>query len=172
MAKVVFLDRDGVINEKAAPHEYVTRWEQFRFLPQAAEAIARLHAAGYATVIVSNQRCVARGLASEEEIRQLHERMCRALAEQGAYIDAVYVCPHEEGSCHCRKPEIGLFLQAEERFSVDKAESWMIGDSASDMEAGQRYGVHTVLVNNTKDICGDRQCRDLSAAADLILNGR
>lgn len=168
MEKVVFLDRDGVINEKAAPHEYITSWDKFRFLPHTAQAIRLLNEAGYKTVIVSNQRGVARGRMTMQQVDDLHAKMCAMLAGQGAHIDAIYVCPHGEGECHCRKPEIGLFLQAEEAFEVDKARSWMIGDSASDILAGERYGVRTILVNSAEKL-GSIQCADLLAAAEYIV---
>ena len=168
MEKVVFLDRDGVINEKAAPHEYITSWDGFRFLPRVAQAIHLLNEAGYKAVIVSNQRGVARGMMTMQQVDDLHAKMCAALARQGARIDAIYVCPHGEGECHCRKPEIGLFLQAEGTFEVDKARSWMIGDSASDILAGERYGVRTILVNSTEKL-GDVQCEDLLSAVEYIL---
>ena len=132
------------------------------------EAIRALNEAGYKTVIVSNQRCVARGMMTLRQVDELHAKMCAELARQGAQIDAIYVCPHGEGECHCRKPEIGLFLQAEEAFAVDKAQSWMIGDSASDIRAGERYGVRTVLVNS-EEKCGGAQCKDLMAAVEYIL---
>lgn len=168
MEKVVFLDRDGVINEKAAPHEYIATWDKFRFLPHTAQAIRLLNETGYKAVIVSNQRGIARSMMTMQQVNDLHARMCAELARQGARIDAIYVCPHGEGECHCRKPEIGLFLQAEEVFEVDKAQSWMIGDSASDILAGERYGVRTILVNSGEKI-GDVQCADLLTAAEYIM---
>lgn len=168
MEKVIFLDRDGVINEKAAPHEYIATWDKFRFLPRVPQAIRLLGEAGYKAVIVSNQRGVDRGMMTMEQVNDLHTKMCAELARQGAHIDAIYVCPHGEGECHCRKPEIGLFLQAEEVFEVNKAQSWMIGDSASDVLAGERYGIRTILVNSTEKL-GSVQCEDLLAAVEYIL---
>ena len=168
MEKVVFLDRDGVINEKAPEHEYVTEWGKFRFLPDAAEGIKKLNGAGYRIVIVSNQRGVARGLMTAEQVDEIHRRMCAELEKCGAHIDDIYVCPHGEGECSCRKPEIGLFLMAERKFAVDKSASWMIGDSESDVEAGRRYGVRTVLVRNDGDFGGAR-ADGLLAAAEYII---
>lgn len=144
MHKAVFLDRDGLINVQAPPHQYITRWEEFRFLPGVPEAIRRLNEAGYLVLIVSNQRGVARGMMTMEAVEDIHRHMCAALAKAGAHIDGIYVCPHNEGECHCRKPEIGLFLQAERDFPIDKSQSWMVGDSDTDTEAGRRYGVRTI----------------------------
>lgn len=144
MYKTVFLDRDGLINQKAPEHDYIKSWEEFRFLPGVAEAIRRLNDAGYLVLVVTNQRGVARGMMSMSAVDEIHKAMCRALDEAGAHIEKVYVCPHEAGTCNCRKPDIGLFLQAERDFEIDRQHSWMVGDSDSDVEAGQRYGVRTI----------------------------
>ena len=151
MRKAVFLDRDGLINVQAAPHHYITRWEDFRFLPGVPEAIRRLNEAGYLVLLVSNQRGVARGMMTIEAVEDIHRHMCQALGQAGAHIDGIYVCPHNEGECHCRKPEIGLFLQAERDFPIDRASSWMVGDSDTDAEAGRRYGVRTIQTTSLPD---------------------
>lgn len=142
--KTVFLDRDGLINQQAPEHDYIKTWEEFHFLPGVPQAIHELSAAGYLILVVTNQRGVARGMLQMENLTAIHERMCQELAACGAYIQKVYVCPHEIGTCSCRKPNIGLFLQAECDFEIDKENSWMIGDSDSDVEAGHRYGVKTI----------------------------
>ena len=121
------------------------------------EAIRRLNAAGYRVIVVTNQRGVARGLLTMADVEDVHRYMREALARQGARIDGVYVCPHNEGECTCRKPGIGLFLQAERDFPVDKRQSWMVGDSETDAEAGRRYGVRIL------------QTDSLPAAVEIIL---
>ena len=88
--RAVFLDRDGVINRKAPDGQYVTRWEDFHLLPGAIEGIAQLNRAGFCIVIVTNQRCVAKGLLTEAELEILHRRMTDQLARGGATIDAIY----------------------------------------------------------------------------------
>ena len=108
----------------AAPHEYIRTWDEFRFLPGVQEAVRLLNKGGYRVVVVSNQRGIARGLLTVQDVTLLHEKMQEALQEQGVYIDAIYICPHEAGTCNCRKPEIGLFLRAEREHSVDKSTSW------------------------------------------------
>ena len=168
--RVVFLDRDGVINRRAAPHQYIISWESFHFLPGAQAAIALLNRYGYRVVIVTNQRGIARRCFTLEDVRVLHERMCLALAEHGARIDDIYVCPHNHGECDCRKPKPGLFLQAERDFSVDPSASWMIGDSDDDIEAGRAYGVKTVSIGNGVGQA-DFMCGSLLEAATLIVNG-
>lgn len=148
MNKAVFLDRDGVINERAAPHQYIVGWEDFRFLPGVGQAIRALNEAGYLVLLVTSQRGVVRGMMTMEAVDDIHRRMCDALGQVGAHIDGIYVCPHDIGQCTCRKPEIGLFLQAEQDFPIDKSRSWMVGDSDTDVEAGRRYGVRTILTTD------------------------
>lgn len=153
MRKAAFLDRDGVINRKAPEGEYVTRWEDLQILPGVSDAIALLNRAGFCVIVVSNQRCVAKGLITTEDIEALHRRLCEVLARAGATIDAIYYCPHEtQPSCHCRKPQPGMLLDAARDHDIDLGASWMIGDSQTDVEAGKKAGCNTVLlVGNESD---------------------
>lgn len=144
MYKTVFLDRDGLLNRQAPEHDYIKSWDDFRFLPGVPGAIRKLNEAGYLVLVVTNQRGVARGMMRMEDVDAIHDRMCRELAADGAVIRKVYVCPHEVGACTCRKPDIGLFLQAERDFEIDKENSWMVGDGDSDVEAGRRYGIRSI----------------------------
>ena len=157
MKKAAFLDRDGVINRKAPEGQYVTRWEEMKFLPGACEAIRLLNNAGFLVVVVSNQRCVAKGLITTEELDSLHAQMRHEFAAAGATIDAIYYCPHEiQPPCSCRKPRAGLLLDAARRHNVDLAGSWMIGDSGRDVQAGRSAGCRTVrLIGDGKSIAGD-----------------
>ena len=148
MKKAAFLDRDGVINEKAPEGAYITRWEDVRFLPGIAEAIAQLNRAGFQVIIVSNQRCVAKGLITTGELETLHRRIVEWLGARGAVVNAVYYCPHEktQPSCDCRKPAPGMLLQAAKDHQIDPPQSWMIGDSESDLKAGHAAGCKTVRI--------------------------
>jgi D-glycero-D-manno-heptose 1,7-bisphosphate phosphatase len=147
MKKAAFLDRDGVLNRKAPEGQYVTRWEEMEFLPGAREAIRSLNQAGYFVVVVSNQRCVAKGLITASELEAMHARMGDEFAAAGARIDAIYYCPHDfEPPCSCRKPQPGMLLEAARTHELDLAASWMIGDSAHDMEAGRVAGCSTARV--------------------------
>lgn len=163
----MFLDRDGVINKCAKAHEYITKWEDFKLLYRVPEAIKLLNNAGYKVIVISNQRCVAHGITTLEKVNVLHEKLNDVLTQGGAHIDAFYVCPHDIGTCKCRKPETGLFLQAEQNFSVDKEQSYMIGDSEADIIAGQRYGVKTIFIGDKK--IGNYQCGSLYEASKIIL---
>ena len=116
MTAAAFLDRDGVINRKATNGTYVTSWSDFVFLPGVANALKALRRLGMRLIVVTNQRGVALGAMSADELATIHDRMSAALSDAGAPLDAVFVCPHEKGTCVCRKPEIGLFLQARDRF--------------------------------------------------------
>jgi D-glycero-D-manno-heptose 1,7-bisphosphate phosphatase len=147
MNRAVFLDRDGVINRKAPEGQYVTLWREVHFLPHVAEGIALLKRAGFLVIVISNQRCVAKGLVSDAGVQELHQRMQKELKGKGAAIDAFYYCPHElnEG-CECRKPSPGMILKAAEEHQVDLAGSWMVGDSEHDVEAGKRAGCKTAFL--------------------------
>ena len=147
MKRAFFLDRDGVINRNAAEGDYILRWEDVEILPDVSEAIAIIKRAGFDTVIVTNQRCVAKGLISEAELESIHARMREELARAGAAIDAIYYCPHEaEPPCRCRKPKIGMLLDAAHDRGIDLSASWMVGDSQKDIEAGAEAGCSTVHI--------------------------
>ena len=175
MYKAVFLDRDGLINRQAPEHDYIKSWAEFEFLPGVAESIHKLNEAGYLVLVVTNQRGVARGMMSMAAVDEIHKAMRRELDMAGAHIEKVYVCPHEEGKCNCRKPDIGLFLQAEQDFEIDKQHSWMIGDSDSDVEAGRRYGVRTIktvsLPFAARQILGTTQEHNSPDVDDLVYTG-
>lgn len=144
MIKAVFLDRDGVINQKPPEGEYVTCWEGFHVLPGVIEGIGLLNRAGFSVIVVTNQRCIAKGLMTEAELENLHERMIGALAQAGATIDGAFYCPHEiEPLCECRKPAPGMLLTAARSHGIDLRTSWMIGDSEIDVEAGMNAGCKT-----------------------------
>ena len=147
MKRAFFLDRDGVINRNAAEGDYILRWEDVEILPDVSEAIAIINRAGFDTVIVTNQRCVAKGLVSEADLESMHARMRQELARTGATIDAIYYCPHEaEPPCRCRKPKIGMLLDAARDRGIDLSASWMVGDSQKDIEAGADAGCSTIHI--------------------------
>ena len=173
MSKAAFLDRDGVINQKAPiDGEYITRWEEFKVLPGVVEAIALLHRAGFHVIVVSNQRCVAKGLLTAAELDSMHQRMCDELATLGASIDAVYYCPHDdEPPCGCRKPQPGMLFAAATEFKIDLPSSWMIGDSEKDIEAGKKAGCRTARIAQaeaSENGRADLRAKSLLEAARMI----
>lgn len=144
----VFLDRDGTLNVESG---YVHRWEDWEWIHGAIDAITRLNRMGLLVVVVSNQAGVARGYYDEAAIQRLHDAANRDLAHYGARIDAYYYCPHhpEHGEirdCACRKPAPGLLIQAAHDLDIDLARSWLVGDKATDIEAGIAAGVSPILV--------------------------
>lgn len=145
--KTVFLDRDGVINQKLK-NDYVKRWEEFSFLPGAIEAIKAINEKGYFVIVVTNQRGIARGLMTEDDLKELHRKMLQELERHGAHIDDIFYCPHEKNSCDCRKPKPGMLIQAKEKWDVDFSKSYIIGDSPIDIEAGQRVGCQGFLTTD------------------------
>lgn len=151
MDKVIFLDRDGTINEEV---NYLHKPEDLQILPGVPEAIKLLRDGGFKILVVTNQAGVARGYYSSRDVEALHEYLNQQLKKSGAWIDRFYYCPHHpvhgigeyKRACHCRKPETGMFEQAGQEYDVDKEHSYMIGDKLLDVEAGNRYGVHGILV--------------------------
>jgi D-glycero-D-manno-heptose 1,7-bisphosphate phosphatase len=147
MSKAVFLDRDGVINQKPPEGDYVTRWEDFHVLPGVAEGVALLNRAGFTVIVVTNQRCIAKGLMTVVELEDMHQKMTKLLAGSGAIIDGTFYCPHEiEPVCECRKPAPGMLLNAARLHGIDLSASWMIGDSDIDIQAGVNAGCKTVRI--------------------------
>jgi len=152
MTRAVFLDRDGVINRKPREGDYVTRWEDFHILPGVAEGIALLNRAAFLVIVVTNQRCIAKGLMSAAELEKMHERMTELLAKAGAIVDGTFYCPHEiEPACDCRKPAPGMLLNAARLHGIELSASWMIGDSDIDVEAGRNAGCKTVRLWSTEE---------------------
>ena len=151
--KIVLLDRDGVVNRKAAEGDYVKSWSEFEFLPEAVEALELLTANGYDIYIITNQRGIARGLMSQDDVDMIHRKMREELEKHGAKISGIYVCPHSENdNCDCRKPKPGLLYRAAGDHDFNLTKAVFIGDKESDMQAGQAAGCKTVLVEPDKNL--------------------
>lgn len=147
--KAVFLDRDGTINVYKG---FLTHPEDFELLPGVTDAIRQINKSGYLCIVVSNQPVIARGDCSFDDLKAIHDKMETMLGQEGAFIDAIYYCPHHpdkgfEGEridykidCSCRKPKSGLLLQAAKDWNIDLAASYMIGDSERDVAAGNAAG--------------------------------
>ena len=185
MEKVIFLDRDGTLNEEV---NYLHRKEDLVLLPGVPEALKAFKDQGYRLVVVTNQAGVARGYYTEDDVKELHRYMNELLEKAGAGIDAFYYCPHhpEQGypeenpaykiPCECRKPKTGMIREAAERYNIDLAGSWMIGDTTMDIQTGINAGMRTALVltgeagNDKKyDVKPDLVCRNLLDAVEKIL---
>lgn len=137
----VFLDRDGVLTEEKS---YITVMEDFKIFSYAADCIKRIHNKGYYAIVITNQSGIARGLLTEKVLQEMN----RYLVLQTG-VDAVYYCPHHpDAGCNCRKPQKGMFDMACRDFAIDMEHSYMVGDRAGDIIAGQNIGVRTILLES------------------------
>lgn len=145
--KVVFLDRDGVINKKPAKADYVKTWKEFEFLPGAIEAIELLTGNHYDIYLITNQAGIARGMMTEQDLQKIHKNLAEKLEKHHAKINGIYYCPHgwNEG-CECRKPKPGMFFQAAREHHLDLTKAIFIGDDERDRQTGDAAGCKTILV--------------------------
>lgn len=153
--KAIFLDRDGVINKYVG---FLRDINEFELMDGVTEAVKKMNESGYLAIVVTNQPVIARGEVTFEELQEIHNKMETLLGKEGAYLDGIYYCPHHphkgyEGEipelkfdCACRKPKPGMLLQAAKDFNIDLEQSWMIGDSANDIEAGKAAGCKTAFI--------------------------
>lgn len=148
----LFLDRDGVINERL-PDEYVKSWDDFKFLPGALEALSVFGSHFRRIFIVTNQAGIEKGFYSHHELHQIHDQMMEYIQYHGGRIDEIYYCPYKPDlDPLCRKPNPGMALEAQKDFpEVDFSKSIMIGDSDSDIAFGNNLGMKTILVGNKGD---------------------
>jgi D-glycero-D-manno-heptose 1,7-bisphosphate phosphatase len=171
--ETVFLDRDGTLNVKAPEGEYVTSWEQFTFLPGAPEAVRLLAEHGVRVIVATNQRGIARGQMTEDDLLEIHRRMLDELDAAGGNVAGIYHCPHDAGACECRKPGVGMFLAAQRDFPDIRFErSTVVGDSGSDMLAARRIGAAPVFLGDAADLAetdGIRREAGLLPAARWLL---
>lgn len=159
--KAIFLDRDGVINKHVG---FLRHIEDFELIEGVSDAIRQINKSGYLAIVVTNQPVIARGEVTWDELHEIHRKMETLLGKDGAYMDGLYICPHHpdkgfEGErpeykfeCECRKPKPGLLLQAAQDFNIDLSQSYMIGDSTSDIEAGKNAGCKdSILIDSNKE---------------------
>jgi D-glycero-D-manno-heptose 1,7-bisphosphate phosphatase len=153
--RAVFLDRDGVINRKMPEGDYVKDWSEFFFLPGVFEALEILKCKDILTIIITNQSCIAKGIISEKQLQDIHGKMQREIQIHNGNIDAIYFCPHDiSDRCDCRKPKPGLIFKALDEFWKNKIKinfnkSFLIGDSESDIIAGQAAGLATIMIGSS-----------------------
>jgi len=180
--KTVFLDRDGTIVDDVG---YMNSPEQINFIPGSIAAIKKLNEAGYKVVVITNQAGVARGLITEDMLQTIDKTLHKHILSGGAHLDGIYYCPHhaEHGhypykqDCECRKPHPGLIKKAARDLNLDLSQSYMVGDKATDIEAGKRAGTKTIMVlsgrgNNEKGRLtdpADHVADNLQAAVTWLL---
>jgi len=181
MKKVLFLDRDGVINRDRP--SYITKWEEFQFLPGSIEAVAQLTAIGFSIIIITNQSAIGRKIMSPETLNQISANMQRELEAGGGKILDIFYCPHlPEDGCDCRKPAAGLLRKAAAKYNIDLAKAGLIGDNAKDIICARstgcafsvlvESGYQTVAAKNELAAMGimpDYVGKDLFAAAKWII---
>ena len=182
--QAVFLDRDGVLNVEQS---FICSPEDLHLYPYTASSIKKINEAGYVSCVVSNQSAVARNLCSPEDVEKIHEKLKNELQKEGARLDGIYYCPHHPDidpssgntkyikSCGCRKPLSGLLLQAREEHNIDLSQSFMIGDSERDIEAGKNAGCKTMGLLTGHALKGSKNLPDyifdnLLHAVDFITN--
>ena len=185
--RAIFLDRDGTINKYVG---FLRDIDDFKLLPRIAEAIAKINASSYLTIVATNQPVIARGEVTYAQLEEIHMKMETELGKEEAYLDDIFLCPHHpdkgyEGEivtlkidCDCRKPKIGMLRQAAEKYNIDLENSWYIGDTTMDIQTGKNAGMKTVLVQTGEagmdgkyDVQPDFEAEDLMAAIDIILHG-
>lgn len=176
--RAIFLDRDGVLNENLDPPNP----EHYAILPKVSEAIEKINRAGFLAILVTNQPAIAKGMITKLDLQITHKKLETYLGRDGAYLDAIYFCPHhpEKGfegeipelkiSCKCRKPEPGMLLEAGKKFSIDFENSWLIGDSERDLIAGKKVGCKTILIGTGASSNADYHANHLLEAVDLIFS--
>ena len=175
---VAFLDRDGVINERVAPHEYVTSWEQFRWVDGIVPLLRGLSDRGFALMVVTNQQGIGKGIFSEAALEDIHTAMVQSLEREGVTLTRVLHCPHrEDDRCACRKPRPGLIHRAlnETPFLVDFARSVLIGDAESDMLAAEAAGIPMRILISAEAAAvsaATHQAKGLTHVLPLILGAQ
>ena len=182
--KAVFLDRDGTMNEMRG---HLASEDNFELMPGVAEAVKTLNEAEYRVIVVTNQPVIARGEATFAEVRRIHYKMQTLLGQLGAFVDAIYLCPHHPDRgfagevaalkvvCDCRKPGTALIDRARDDFNIALSQSWLVGDSTSDILAARNAGLKSILVetgaggrDGRHPVLPDFIARDLPAAVNLI----
>lgn len=163
--RAIFLDRDGTINEYVG---FLRDINDFRLIEGVSDAIKRINQSGYLAIVVTNQPVIARGEVTVPQLNEIHNKMETLLGADGAYLDAIYYCPHHphkgyEGEipelkidCDCRKPKAGMLRRAAQEFNIDLSQSWMIGDGENDLLCGQNGGCKTAMIGEDPraDVCG------------------
>jgi len=155
-AKLIVLDRDGVVNLDS--EQFIKSPDEWRPIPGSLEAVARLNHAGFRVVIATNQSGVGRGLFDMATLNSIHNKMLKALSQIGGRIDAIFFCPHAaDSNCSCRKPKPGLLIEIGQRFGVEMTGVPCIGDSLRDLQAAVAVAAQPILVLTGK---GERTLRD------------
>tara|TARA_B100001179_G_scaffold189051_1_gene145427 strand:+ start:192 stop:686 length:495 start_codon:yes stop_codon:yes gene_type:complete len=151
MAKAIFLDRDGVINQERK--DYVKKLDEFKILDKTSDAINIIKSHGFLVIIITNQSAINRKLVSVETLNKIHEKLQSYLEKYDTSFDQVYFCPHMPSeNCECRKPKPGLIIQAVTDFKIDLSQSYMIGNSETDLQAARNAGCNGILLKKNQTL--------------------
>jgi len=143
--KAIFLDRDGVINKNR--DDYVKSTKELEIFSNIGKEILKLKMKGFLIIVITNQSVINRKIITIRELGEIHSTIQKFLMKSKTSIDKFYFCPHRpDENCDCRKPKPGLILQAINEFSIDVSKSWMVGDSKTDIQAGEKAGCKTILL--------------------------
>ncbi|MGA8178950.1 MAG: D-glycero-beta-D-manno-heptose 1,7-bisphosphate 7-phosphatase [Desulfobacterales bacterium] len=167
--KVVFLDRDGVINRDSP--DYIQSWSEFEFLPGSLEALKKLTVNGFVVMVITNQSVIQRKMISLKELEHIHDMMRKTVQSSGGEIEDVFFCPHiPEDECDCRKPNPGLILKAGQKHRINLKAAIMVGDSAKDIECARNAGCGTViLVKTGNGATAEKQLKEKMIRPDVIV---
>lgn len=172
-ARAVFLDRNGTINDDAGG--YVYKREDFHFKPEVIRAFRQLSKSKYKIIITTNQSGIGRGYYTKIDLHKLHTWLVQIFSKKGVRIDKIYYCPHVSADrCKCRKPGIGMILQAQKEFDLDLSKSWIIGDNKTDILAGREANLKTIFFGTQdskrwKDIRPHHQTSSLAKAVKITM---
>lgn len=185
LQKCIFLDRDGTVNKYKG---LISTTEEFELENNVAEAIRMINESGYLAIVVTNQSVVARGICDITTVEKIHRKMATLLGEKGAYVDDTAFCPHhpdkgypEENAeykieCNCRKPSTGMIDRMVKKYHIDKTQSYVVGDTTTDIQLGKNTGIRTALVHTGQagmdrkyNVCADMEAKDLLDATKKIL---
>jgi len=147
---LVLLDRDGVINEKAPIHNYITLFNDFLFLPKSKQALSLL-SSKYALAVITNQRGIAKGLITLKDFHEITQKMLKEISNSGGKIEKVYFCPHGENECNCRKPKPGMIEKALSDFQLSPQQVVLLGDSFLDYQTAKNAGCDFIFINTPSD---------------------
>ncbi len=168
LEKVVFLDRDGVINRDSP--DYVKTWEEFEFLPGSLDAISLLTRNSFTILIITNQSIIGRGMIAPETLARTHRLMSVTIAAHGGKIEEIFFCPHTpEEKCMCRKPAPGLVFKARDRHGIDLSHTFFIGDSVKDIECARNAGCgRSILVKTGNGQAAAKTLSDRGTPPDYL----
>lgn len=175
MNRAVFLDRDGTM---ARDIPYCSRPEDFELFPEVARGIRLINQHNFKVVVITNQSGIARGYFTEEMLHRIHQKMSGELVKDGAFLDAIYYCPHHpDDNCECRKPGTGMLERAAEEMSIDLSQSYLIGDKQLDVTAAKKAGCNAILIHTDSPggsshqymADADFMCHDFYSAAAWII---